>query len=429
MSQRQLTGSRIRERRIDLKIRQAELAQAVGISASYLNLIEHNRRRIGGKLLNDIARAMDVDASSLTEGAETALLDQLRAAAAHDRAAEAEVARTEDFAGRFIGWASLVVRQARRIEDLEARVKALTDRLAHDPQLSSSLHEVISSATSIRSAASILVSGDDIDRDWEQRFHRNIYEDSQRLAESSRAVVSYLDTPNEEGAVPFSPQEEVEAYLEANDYHLEQVEAGHASGEAPKLRTKAATRMLARYQERYEQDAEAMPLSEFSKAALEVGHDPAQLAARFDVDLPSVMRRLASLPSQLGHPPMGLVIVDGAGVITTQRQISGFGLPRTGAACPLWPVYRALNQPMQPIRREVSLPVEGGGRFKCHAIAVPAGPASFEAPPVFEATMLVQQAVSSGTATDPVGVSCRICPRSACRARREPSILNDTDAR
>ncbi|NBQ51131.1 MAG: XRE family transcriptional regulator, partial [Marivivens sp.] len=153
MVQRQLTGSRIRERRVDLGIRQTDLANAVGISASYLNLIEHNRRRIAGKLLNDLARAMQVDPSALTEGAETALLDQLRASAARDRASGAEVSRTEDFAGRFIGWASLVVRQDKRIDELEARVKVLTDRLAHDPQLATSLHEVISSVTSIRSAA------------------------------------------------------------------------------------------------------------------------------------------------------------------------------------------------------------------------------------------------------------------------------------
>ncbi|MBV1903463.1 MAG: helix-turn-helix domain-containing protein, partial [Marinosulfonomonas sp.] len=46
-----LTGNRIRERRIQIGLRQSALAKAVGISASYLNLIEHNRRRIGGKLL------------------------------------------------------------------------------------------------------------------------------------------------------------------------------------------------------------------------------------------------------------------------------------------------------------------------------------------------------------------------------------------
>ena len=51
MSREGLTGSRIRERRVMAGQKQADLAKAIGISASYLNLIEHNRRRIGGKLL------------------------------------------------------------------------------------------------------------------------------------------------------------------------------------------------------------------------------------------------------------------------------------------------------------------------------------------------------------------------------------------
>ena len=55
LSIRRLTGSRIREKRLDLHLKQAAVAEAVGISPSYLNLIEHNRRRIGGKLLNDLA--------------------------------------------------------------------------------------------------------------------------------------------------------------------------------------------------------------------------------------------------------------------------------------------------------------------------------------------------------------------------------------
>ena len=61
MAREGLTGSRIRERRGIAGLKQAELANMVGISASYLNLIEHNRRRIGGKLLLNIAATLGVD--------------------------------------------------------------------------------------------------------------------------------------------------------------------------------------------------------------------------------------------------------------------------------------------------------------------------------------------------------------------------------
>ena len=67
-----LTGTRIRERRSIKGIRQADLARQIGISASYLNLIEHNRRRIGGKLLIDIAQVLGVEPSMLSEGGRRA---------------------------------------------------------------------------------------------------------------------------------------------------------------------------------------------------------------------------------------------------------------------------------------------------------------------------------------------------------------------
>ena len=60
-------GARIREKRVQLRIRQSQLAKIVGVSPSYLNLIEHNRRRIGGKLLTDLAEALAIDVDLLSE--------------------------------------------------------------------------------------------------------------------------------------------------------------------------------------------------------------------------------------------------------------------------------------------------------------------------------------------------------------------------
>ena len=79
MPQSRLTGSRIRERRLALGTRQADLARAVGVSPAYLNLIEHNRRRIGGKLLVDLARELNTEPAQLSEGAGQALVERLGA--------------------------------------------------------------------------------------------------------------------------------------------------------------------------------------------------------------------------------------------------------------------------------------------------------------------------------------------------------------
>ena len=48
-------GQRVRERRRELNLTQGELARRAGMSVSYLSLIEHDKRTIGGRLLQRLA--------------------------------------------------------------------------------------------------------------------------------------------------------------------------------------------------------------------------------------------------------------------------------------------------------------------------------------------------------------------------------------
>ena len=63
---------------IQLRIRQSQLAKIVGVSPSYLNLIEHNRRRIGGKLLTDLAEALAIDIDLLSEDGKSSKVARLK---------------------------------------------------------------------------------------------------------------------------------------------------------------------------------------------------------------------------------------------------------------------------------------------------------------------------------------------------------------
>jgi predicted transcriptional regulator len=65
--------------------------------------------------------------------------------------------------------------------------------------------------------------------------------------------------------------------------------------------------------------------------------------------------------------------------------------------------------------------------FRAWAVAGLRGGAGFDAQPLVDATMLVRP-VEPGDPTAagqvrPVGLSCRICPRDGCAARREPSVV------
>ncbi len=428
MPQRQLAGTRIRERRIMARMRQADLAQRAGISASYLNLIEHNRRRIGGKLLVRIAEKLSVEPSVLSEGAEAALLSALREARAAAPGAGAEADTVEEFASRFPGWAALLAERQKRVTDLERTVEALTDRLTHDPHLAAALHEMLSTVTAIRSTASILADTREIEKEWRDRFHRNINEDAARLASSSQALVSYLDGASEVEASATSPQEELEAFLAAQDYHFPSIEDGSGRisdlvNDTPMLQSAPARGLARMWLERYRSDAEALPLEALKRAIGVQGVDPARIARRFHADLAAVMRRMASLPADSGIGGVGMVSCDASGTITFRRPLDGFALPRFAAACPLWPLFQALSRPMVPLRQHVVQPGHGEG-FLTYAISQPSSVVSFDEEPLFEAHMLILPATR--VAADDVreiGVSCRICPREGCAGRREPSIL------
>ena len=431
MPARALTGTRIRERRLVQNMRQADLAAAVGISASYLNLIEHNRRRIAGKLLADIARALGSEIAALTQGAEETLIAALRDAAVFQSDSHAEVDRVDEYAGRFPGWAALTAEQFQRIERLERTVETLTDRLTHDPFLSEALHDMLTTVTAIRSTSSILNQSEELDVEWRGRFQKNLYGDSVRLAERSQALVAYLDSPGANTAALTSPQEELEAALERlGDDGLVALEAEKPEQalEALALSSASAKDLGARYLARRAADAAVLPLEQFTDAASAAGYDPLALAERFAVDMDCVLRRLASLPPQGDRPRLGLVICDSSGTLTFRRPLPGFALPRFGAACPIWPLFAALSRPMQPLRAIVETVGRTAGRFATYAVAKPLTSASYVATPVLEATMLIVPDGLVDMLSEPalpVGTSCRICPRKDCAARREASILAD----
>lgn len=419
-----LTGTRIRERRTISGLKQADLARQVGISASYLNLIEHNRRRIGGKLLLDIAAVLEVEPQTITEGAEAALIAALREAGEGGGMEKSEAERVEEFAGRFPGWAETLAAVHRRVNALERTVESLSDRMAHDPQLATSLHEVLSTAASIRATASILAETPDLETPQRDRFHTNMHLDSRRLSESAKTLVEFLDAdPENAGAA--TAQEEVEAWLSEAAHDLPFLENGLGEvesllREAP-LKTEAARRMARTVLERLQVDAQALPLAQLRQGLETHGFDPAHLAQVFAVPAATVLRRLAMVP----EAQSGLIVADRTGTLIFRKHVDGFETPRFGSACTLWPLFDVLSQPGMLMR----IPLLQVGRaqkaFESYAIAEPVAARGYNRAPLYQATMLVRAGPERDIARA-VGVTCRVCAQRACPGRREPSILSST---
>ncbi len=425
-----LTGSRIRSYRVDRGMRQAELALACDISASYLNLIEHNKRRIGGGLLVRIARALDVDPGYLSGVAEVRLAAEIDAAAEAHADVAPERGQAEDLAARFPGWSRLIARQYRENRRLEEVIERLGDRLTHDPHLSASMHNVLTSVTAIRSASAILAQGEDIEPEWEARFHRNIYEDSQRLTEAAEALVSYLDREAGEDPGGSLPQDDLDRWLMENGWRFDALEV--MSGMTPAdlvdaaetLKTRAARDLALAYLEQYASDAAQVPI-DMVKDALAGGAAAPDIAHRARADLPVVFRRLAVLrPDETpDREAYGLVACDASGTLTFRKPLPGFDLPRYSAACPFWPLYQALQRPMALIKDTLKVAGRDEGRFHAEAFAETRHPAGYGGPSVTEAWMLLRPVMDDAATALQVGTSCRICPVPECVGRREPSVF------
>ncbi len=409
-------GARIRARRADRDMSQAELARRAGISASYLNLIEHDKRRIGGRVLSQIARALDTDTTTLTEGAGPELDRALRRAAeALASDPPAETGRVERLTTEFPGWSALIGAQAHRIATLERQVAELGDRMAHDPVLSASVHDILSAATSIRSTAAILKDGN-LAEEWLARFHRNVDEDSRRLARSAQGLASYLTAGEGTARDAVSPQEEVEAWLAARDFRVTGDEEGEAEGLSDRGRG-----ALDLYLAEVRADRAAMPEDRLVAALAQV-RDPLALARSLGQPAGRVMRAIARLSAAAVGGPVGLVECDGSGAVLFRRPVPGFEMPRYGAPCSLWPLYQVLLMPQAP-RRDVLRQFGADSRpVETWCAADIDHPEGYGGPLVARITMLILPEPGEDSAPT-VGSTCRLCPRDPCAARREAAIL------
>jgi predicted transcriptional regulator len=323
----------------------------------------------------------------------------------------------DELVGRFPGWAATLGELHDRSRALGRVVEVLSDRIAHDPHLSASLHEVLSAVSSVRTTAAILADTDDIDPAWRQRFHQNLHADSERLALGAEALVAYLDAAGsgQEQSIA-SPQEEVEAWAEACDWQLDSLQD---LAQSTHLASGAGRALAAALQTQFVADLVAMPDAAFAAALARFGPDPLALAGLFGVPVLAAFRRIALRPGS----GLGLLLCDGSGTLTLRKAVAGFSSPRFGAACPLWPLFTALTRPEAPVEAVIALPGPQGARFRARAFCQTCFPGGFRGPELREAAMLLQPELAGSEAGFEVGSTCRICPRVDCPARREPSIL------
>ncbi|MBC6439235.1 MAG: DUF2083 domain-containing protein [Rhodospirillales bacterium] len=442
---------------------QAALAREVGISASYLNLIEWNKRQIAGPLLRRTAEALDLSLDELDGAAERRLLESLTEIA-HLPPVEnlgPEVPRTGELIGRFPGWARGIATLARSERDARSRAQVLSDRLSNDPFLEEVVHRMLSRISAIRSSSEILTEFPDAPTERRDRFVSIIHEESQVLSDVGEALAAYLHKTDDPDRI-LTPLDEAEAFFENRQNHVVALEkavtdldAGVPDGfegsrwqhvsalvddcldrtitdlidAAPEIETAAARGRAAQTLRDYAASAVLMPMEPFIDRALGCGFDVDVLADAFSVDVERVCHRLTSLPPDRDLPRFGYYQANAAGTLIEMYGLEDLAVPRYASACPLWVLYRAQQSPEAFIRQRVLFP--SGAHFVFVARARNAGPSGFGKPRHYLTDMIAMteedasQTVygpDSAVPVEEVGPSCRLCPRHACPHRVEDPL-------
>jgi transcriptional regulator with XRE-family HTH domain len=422
---RSLIGTRIREARRNLRISQKDLASRAGISPSYLNLIEHNRRGIAGRTLNLIAAELKIDAQLLADGADRVLIDQLTQALALHPKISAEQDRLEEFIGRFPGWADLLAQMFDDTQSQSRNLLLLTDRMNNDPLFSEAIHMMLSSIAAIRSTADILAEGESVPVPMRDRFLSNLSSEGKRLSITATDLLQHLEAPDETSNQ--SPQNSSQHFWEQNGFYIASIENGEDIETL--LANGISSNKLKRQLYEYQHLAQKMPIDEFLDVARTHAFDPTKIANHFGELLIDVLRRMAHMPADESLPRFGLIEVDNAGGVMFRKQLPTLTLPQYSSACALWPLYRCLGQSNLPVQSFIEMPT--GENFLTVSVAISNSDGGFGLPHSQVASMLFTPdygdfITTPARASIPrieVGLHCSVCPRPNCSSRNQDYIL------
>ena len=440
---RALIGRTVRRLRTEQDLTQQALAARLGISASYLNLIEHDQRTVTASLLIKLAETLQADLATLSGNTERQLVAGLREVFADpllgaDAVPDDEVielAGTAPNAAR----AMLTLYRALRVAREDAggialpsgRRVLLPNEEARDffDEHANHFPELETAAEAI--AAELGASPHEMNHAVAERLRRahGLTVTVQPLAgalrrynPATRSLALSEALPRESRGFQMAFQlallevrEPVDAIVQA---------AAPSSAEAAMLIRIGLLNYVAA--------ALLMPYAPFRASAQALRHDVTALAARFGVSYEQACQRLSSLqrPGARGVP-FFFVRVDPAGNVSKRFSAAGFPFARYGGSCPRWVVHTAFARPGEVQVQIAELP--DGAAFLCFARTVEAPASHWGEPrpthvvaigcPVAHATEVVYaDGLDLQRARVGIGLSCRLCDRPDCRSRAFPPL-------
>lgn len=217
-------GLKISSRRRALGVSQAALARRAGISASYLNLIERNKRHVGGSLLIRLATELEIEVGELSGDSEHRLIAELDEAFADPVLLGVDMPAARDLVAQQPATARAIARLRRAYLGATANADNYADRLRSDPLLAQLLHRILSGITAVRSTAEILEDVTDLDEGERSRFVATITRETRGLTEVARALLGQFEVDSRARRT-LSPARELDDLIFERDNYFPRLEA------------------------------------------------------------------------------------------------------------------------------------------------------------------------------------------------------------
>lgn len=433
-------GPRLRRLRRDLGLTQSAMAGDLGISSSYIALIERNQRPITAELLLRLAHTYRLDIATLASERSDEFSARLASVIRDPMFSDLDLGATEieDFSNSFPGTAEALLRLytayqegQMALADQGGKETVLADPVADVRRFLAARHNSFPSIDDEAEAlaAKIAASGGFTDylagrRVKVRRLPSDVMTGSMRRFDQHRGEI-VLDERLDKASAAFQLALQV-AYLDLSPA----IDAALAEA---RLDGANSARLAQRALANYAAGALMMPYRAFVKAAEARRYDVEALSRQFGASFEQVAHRLTTLqkPGMEGVP-FFFIRVDAAGNVSKRLDGAGFPFARHGGSCPLWSLHQAFCTPRQILTQWVELP--DGERFFSIVRTVTAGGGAYDAPRVERAIALgcaakhahrliyAQGRDLAAEPPTPIGVSCRLCHRVDCIARAEPPI-------
>lgn len=434
-------GPRLRRLRRDLGLTQAAMAAELGVSSSYIALIERSQRPLTAEMLLRLAETYRIDIADLArdDGAEAG--GRLRAVLRDPMFADLDPPDGElaEFAGSYpvLSEALLRLHTAYQEGQLALADRTETDTPGPDP---------VAEARRFLAARRNFFPALDAQAETAARAVRRSGSFAQYLEKTHGYGVRFLPPDVMARAVRRLDRHRSEIALDqtldaaSRSFQLalqtayldlsNAIDAALSEGE---FSSENGRRLARRALANYAAAALIMPYKDFLSAAEEIRYDVEGLGRRFGASFEQTAHRLTTLqkPGAEGAP-FFFIRIDQAGNVSKRLDGAGFPFARHGGSCPLWSVHHAFQTPRKTVVQWVELP--DGERFFTIARTVTAGGGSYGAERVERAIALgcAQEHAARLVYTDdptlsadratPIGIACRICHRADCIARAEPPM-------